>query len=262
MSMCTTDKTLNVHRLLLVISVTILSLAAWATLAALGPSAHAAVHDPHLHHHHDASSASASGALSAILFFVASWTVMTIAMMLPTSLPVLTTFQVVAGQRRDRALLLALVVIGYLASWAAFGGLAHFGQQLFQQLLATSAWAREHVPMTGGLILIGAGAYQFTKLKYTCLDKCRSPLGFVIAHWQGRHDRWQAFRLGIDHGLFCVGCCWALMLLMFVVGTANLAWMLILAAIMAVEKNVSFGRALGRPLGAALVALGIASLVS
>jgi len=110
-------------------------------------------------------------------------------------------------------------------------------------------------------VLLLAGAYQFTPLKYRCLEKCRSPLSFVIEHWQGRNHRQQAFRLGFDHGLFCVGCCWALMLLMFVVGTTNLGWMLILAAVMALEKNTRWGRMLSAPLGMALLSWGGATLV-
>ncbi len=111
-----------------------------------------------------------------------------------------------------------------------------------------------------GLTLLLAGAFQFTPLKYRCLEKCRSPLSFVIEHWQGRRQRWQAFRLGIDHGLFCVGCCWALMLLMFTVAVGSLGWMLALAAIMALEKNVRWGRRLGPVVGLALVAWGTFTL--
>lgn len=102
-----------------------------------------------------------------------------------------------------------------------------------------------------------AGVYQFTPLKNRCLEKCRSPLSFVVEHWQGRNDRRHAFRLGVDHGLFCVGCCWALMLLMFVTGLGNLAWMFLLAAVMAVEKNVAWGRRLSAPLGLSLLLCGV-----
>lgn len=183
--------------------------------------------------------------------FVASWTVMTIAMMLPTSLPVLTTFEAVARGHADRALLVALVVAGYLLTWSVFGMGVSVGQVVAQR-----------IPIGSSAILLLAGVYQFTPLKHRCLEKCRSPLSFVIEHWQGRHDRWQALRLGIDHGLFCVGCCWALMLLMFVVGMTNLAWMLALAIVMAIEKNTRWGHRLSAPLGIVLLAWGAATLVS
>ena len=192
----------------------------------------------------------------ALLFFVSSWTVMTIAMMLPTSLPILTTFSVVIGERRDRPLLLALVVVGYLLIWALFGVSAHLGQVGLRQAVLANGWAASRWWMTGGVILMLAGLYQFTPLKHRCLEKCRSPLSFVIGHWQGRDDARQAFRLGIDHGLFCVGCCWALMLLMFVVGTTSLVWMLLLGIVMAIEKNVRWGRRLSAPVGVLLLCWG------
>ena len=99
-----------------------------------------------------------------------------------------------------------------------------------------------------------AGLYQFSAIKYRCLDKCRTPLSFVVARWRGGAARRQAFALGLEHGAFCVGCCWALMLLMFVVGTGNVGVMLALGAIMAAEKNLPWGRRLSAPLGLALVA--------
>jgi predicted metal-binding membrane protein len=104
-----------------------------------------------------------------------------------------------------------------------------------------------------------AGAFQFSRLKYACLDKCRTPFSFVNQHWRGIAVRRQSFRIGLHHGLFCVGCCWAIMLLMFVVGTGSVGWMLALGAVMAVEKNVSWGRKLSTPLGFFL--LGWASFI-
>jgi predicted metal-binding membrane protein len=101
-----------------------------------------------------------------------------------------------------------------------------------------------------------AGLYQVTPLKYYCLEKCRSPLHFVVTHWQGRRDRLQAFRLGVRHGLFCVGCCWSLMLLVFAVGVGNLGWMLMLGAVMALEKNLPWGRWFSALVGALLVCWG------
>ncbi len=107
-------------------------------------------------------------------------------------------------------------------------------------------------------ILLLAGAYQFTPLKHRCLDKCRSPFSFVVEHWQGRRERWQAFQLGIHHGLFCVGCCWALMLLMFATGVGSLVWMLALTAVMVIEKTSRWGARLVAPVGVALLVAGVA----
>jgi predicted metal-binding membrane protein len=105
--------------------------------------------------------------------------------------------------------------------------------------------------------LLLAGGFQFTKLKYRCLDKCRAPLGFVTQHWRGSDTRLQALQLGVHHGLFCVGCCWALMFLMFAVGTGSIGWMLVLGAVMALEKNMPWGRKLSAPLGLLLLAWGV-----
>jgi len=90
-------------------------------------------------------------------------------------------------------------------------------------------------------------------LKYRCLDKCRSPLNFIVGHWQGGHEQAQAFKLGVNHGIFCLGCCWSLMLLMFAIGVGNIGWMLALGTVMAVEKNMPWGRRLSGPLGIVLL---------
>ena len=193
--------------------------------------------------------------------YALAWTLMILAMMLPTTLPLFQAFDRVVAGRPDRLRLLVWLGAGYLAAWSAFGLLAH---GLHAALLAGVAqvpllgW---HGWLIGAATLGGAGAFQFSALKYRCLDQCRSPLSFVISHWHGPAPQRQAFLLGLRHGLSCVGCCWALMLLMFVVGAGSLGWMLALAAVMAVEKNVSWGRRLSAPLGVALLA-GAAMLVA
>ena len=118
-----------------------------------------------------------------------------------------------------------------------------------------------HAWVIGAAVLAGAGAFQFSALKYRCLEQCHTPFAFVAARWHGRAPAREAFRLGLDHGLFCIGCCWALMLLMFVVGTGSLALMLVLALVMAAEKNLPWGRRLRVPLGVALLA-GAAAVVA
>ena len=120
-----------------------------------------------------------------------------------------------------------------------------------------SAWLDENSWVLGAGTLLLAGVYQFTPLKYMCLDKCRSPLSFITEHWHGSREQGEAFKLGLHHGLFCVGCCWSLMLLMFAVGVGNIGWMLALGAVMAIEKNMPWGRRLSAPLGLALFAAGL-----
>ena len=237
------------HRTLLIGSVGTVSLVAWVMLWQFG----AVLHGP-VHHHGGAGPGFG-------LLFVGSWIVMTLAMMLPTSIPLIATFQAIAGQRTDRPMLVALVIIGYIAIWSVVGVVFYVTGSLIQQVTADRAWLAGG-QMAGGLLLLIAGVYQFTPLKYRCLDKCRSPLSFVLAYWQGEHERRNAFRLGAHHGLFCVGCCWALMLLMFAVGVGNVVWMLLLGAVMAVEKNVSWGRRISAPLGLLLVIGGLAMIMS
>ena len=184
---------------------------------------------------------------------VGGWVLMLSAMMLPTTLPLLDIFRRLTARRADRRWLTALVIIGYLAVWGGFGLAAHLADWGLGLAVRQSEWLVANVWVIGAAILAIAGGYQFTELKYRCLDKCRAPLGFVIANWRGAGERSQAFLLGIRHGVFCVGCCWCLMLLMFVVGSANIGWMLALGAVMAAEKNLPAGRRLAAPIGAVLL---------
>ena len=189
------------------------------------------------------------------LLHTTAWVMMIVAMMLPTTLPLLDKFQRLTAARADRTLLLQLVVAGYLVVWGAFGLLAHGLDWLVHETLARSPWLALNGWMLGAGAIALAGAFQFTSLKYKCLEKCRTPLGFITAHWSGMAQRRQSLLLGIHHGAFCVGCCWALMLLMFVVGTGSIGWMMLLGAAMAVEKNMPWGKKISAPLGVGLLVI-------
>jgi predicted metal-binding membrane protein len=178
---------------------------------------------------------------------------MIVAMMLPTSVPLISTFGALVARRRNPALLVGLVVVAYLVVWSAFGVGLYLADRVLHLVVDASPWLAENSALIAAATLAVAGLYQFTPLKYQCLDECRSPLGFVLAHWAGRHERFEAFRMGVAHGLFCVGCCWSLMLVMFAVGLGSLTWMLVLGVVMAIEKNVSWGRRLSGPLGVVLL---------
>lgn len=191
-----------------------------------------------------------------VALYVFGWTLMTVAMMLPTALPLLEIFRRLTGRRPERAQLMGLVITGYLGVWAGFGAVAHLADWVLHQVVERSVWLEANAWVIGASALTLAGGFQFSGLKYRCLDKCRAPLSFVMEYWRGRHDHRNALLLGINHGIFCVGCCWALMLLMFGVGVGNLGWMLALGTVMAVEKNMPWGRKVSAPVGFALLGWG------
>jgi predicted metal-binding membrane protein len=176
---------------------------------------------------------------------------MTVAMMLPGTIPLLNVFRLMTGRHPGRAGLLLRLGAGYLAVWSLFGAAAYLGDLALHE-------AAHALPLLGSAIAPGvflaAGLYQFSGLKERCLVECRSPYAFVASRWQGRSPRREAWRLGLQHGVFCLGCCWVLMLVMFAVGVAHLGWMLALGAVMAAERATRWGRLLTKPAGAALVA--------
>lgn len=189
---------------------------------------------------------------SYVLVFIAGWVLMTVVMMLPSSIPLIDLFVRMMARRTDHVYLVTLLILGYLSMWTVFGLAAYFGDSVLHEAVehGLAISSRE----IGAVLLLGAGIYQFLPFKHMCLDKCRSPYTFLVENWTGRRAALDAFRLGLRHGLFCVGCCWTLMLLMFALGGANLGWMLGLGAVMAVERVSPWGRWLTAPLGVALMA--------
>jgi predicted metal-binding membrane protein len=227
------------------------ALLAWLALWWWGTSP--SLHLVHAHPGH--AGPPAPGNAAAAIAFVGGWTTMTVAMMLPTTVPLVALFGAVVRERSDRALLHGLVCAGYLAAWTLAGAGAFALTIALRHGLAGLAWARSLPWIVPSASCLLAGLFQFSRLKHACLSKCRSPFSFIVEHWTGTRERRQAFRLGVHHGVFCVGCCWALMLLMIPFGAGNLGWMLALAAIMAAEKNATWGAAAARPIGVALIAL-------
>ena len=187
------------------------------------------------------------------LLYAAAWLLMIVAMMLPTTLPLLRVFARITADRPDARRLVTLAIAGYVIAWTGFGLVAHVADSGLHALAASSAWLSTHGWAIGVAVLALAGAFQFSSLKYRCLERCRTPFGFVNARWQGSRPAREALRVGFDHGVFCVGCCWALMLVTFVVGMGSLGWMLLLAGLMAAEKNLPAGRRLAAPAGAGLL---------
>jgi predicted metal-binding membrane protein len=189
------------------------------------------------------------GGIVLFLLYVIGWLLMSAAMMLPTALPLLHRFDHMMAARADRVRLVALLISGYLLVWFGFGVLAHLADALLHILIQRWLWLTFNAWIVGVGVLMVAGGFQFSRLKYHCLDKCRTPLSFIIQHWHGQTPYRDALLLGMHHGVFCVGCCWAIMLLMFVVGTGNVGWMLALGIVMAIEKNAVWGRRLSHPMG-------------
>lgn len=185
--------------------------------------------------------------------FIGGWLLMSIAMMLPATYPLIEIFYRLARRRARPAVLVQSLVSGYLLVWTAFGFLA-FAFKLVAGALTAGllpAWL-----MSSGLLII-AGGFQFSSLKYRCLEQCQRPLSFVLQRWRHQDSAGTAFRIGAEHGVYCVGCCWALMLLMFAAGTAHLLWMFLLALLMGVEKNWQGGKRMSRPTGVGLLVLGV-----
>jgi len=200
--------------------------------------------------------------LTLAVLFVAGWTLMTVAMMLPTSVPLVTFFRAVVRARPERGSLVVVLILGYLAVWTLFAVYIHANDLVLHKIVDRVEWLGTHPWVIAAGTFLLAGTYQFTSLKYQCLDKCRSPMSFVMEHWRGGRGHVNAFRLGVHHGIFCLGCCWSLMLVMFAVGVGSIGWMLALGAVMTIEKNMPWGRRLSAPLGVALIGWGSVLVLS
>jgi predicted metal-binding membrane protein len=201
---------------------------------------------------------SAGWSVGAALVFVGVWTVMMAAMMLPAAAPMILTFASAQARRNHAAAVPTWIFIaGYLFVWSAVGvvvyGLVQVGADASSYLgpVGRAIWG----PLVLGVTLVGAGLYQFTPLKRVCLRHCRSPMAFVALHW--RDGRRGAVRMGIWHGAYCLGCCWALFAILVVAGIMSLAWMLVLTLVVLAEKVFPDGQRASAPIGVALIVLGV-----
>ena len=193
--------------------------------------------------------------MSAALF-MSMWITMMVAMMFPTVAPIVALHRMVM-RRRGAGLARTIVFgLGYLAVWASLGVVPLLLLYGFRSVTEPSAG----IGRVAGAVLILAGAYQFSRWKDTCLRACRSPLTFLATHDFGAGIA-GAFRVGVAHGLYCAGCCWALMGVLFVVGLMNLTWMAVIAAIFLAEKTWRHGVALTKVVGVAVLLLGLTEVV-
>jgi predicted metal-binding membrane protein len=199
--------------------------------------------------------------VEAALFSV-GWVLMIVAMMLPSSIPLVLTFAGLVRRRHAPTQLVLLLLAGYLVVWTGFGFAAWVLDRGIHAAVDTLPWLAEHPQLVLGATLLVAGLWQFSPVRDRCLDECRSPLGFVANRWRGTAERRESFAMGMAHGAFCVGCCWSLMLVMFGVGLGSLVLMLVLGGLTAIEKNLPSGRRLTHPLGIALVLAAILSVAA
>ena len=183
------------------------------------------------------------------------WAVMMAAMMVPSVAPTVLLFAALrraAGHSFRETL---AFTGGYLVAWSAFSLLATAAQWRLAEAWMLSPDMRSESATFAGLLFVAAGIYQFTPLKQACLAKCRAPAQFLVAH--RRDGKLGALVMGIEHGVFCIGCCWALMALLFAFGVMNLLWVAAIAAFVLVEKLFPGGRGIAATAGAVLVALGL-----
>jgi predicted metal-binding membrane protein len=191
--------------------------------------------------------------------FLAIWTVMMAAMMLPAATPMVLIFDAVQAKRRGLPSFVStwIFVSGYLLVWTA-AGLAVYALARLVSDLASDLGPAERkwwVSLALGSTLVAAGLYQLTPLKRVCLIHCRSPLGFVLRHW--REGQVGVLRMGLQHGAYCLGCCWLLFAVLVSAGIMSLAWMVLLTVVVFVEKVFPQGRRISIGVGAACIAVGV-----
>ena len=192
-----------------------------------------------------------------VLMFL-MWAVMMVGMMVPSAAPMILLFALVSRRSREKDqpfVPVGVFAAGYVIVWSGFSVAATLLQWALDQAALLSPMMVSASPVLGGALLIGAGIYQLTPLKNVCLKHCRTPVSFIAGHW--RPGAGGALRMGIEHGAFCVGCCWVLMGLLFVGGVMNLLWIAAIAVFVLLEKLAPYGAQGGRLSGLALIAAGL-----
>jgi predicted metal-binding membrane protein len=189
------------------------------------------------------------------------WTTMMAAMMLPAAAPMIVTFGTVYRNKRESGGAFVptwVFVAGYLAVWAGFGAAAWAAGDFGEALARAYPALRDVGPRVAAAAMLAAGLYQLTPLKARCLSHCRSPLSFVMHHW--RPGMAGAWRMGLEHGAYCVGCCWVLFVLLVAVGLASLPWMGLITLIVCAEKLLPRGRLITAAVAVTLLGLGLLGL--
>ena len=221
---------------------------AWSVVIALHVTGHGDALD------HDAL-LSKTGDLTVgrLAIYASAWILMIAAMMLPSAVPLMRLFAGTSRQQPQLGLVLGAFVSGYLAIWVLFGWLALGLDGVFHTIVEATPWLDQHPQLIVAAVLALAGAFQFSALKDRCLTTCRHPAAYLLAHY--RRGVPAAWKLGSSHGLFCLGCCWALMLVAFSAGMNDLRWMAAFTALMTYEKVGARGERVARSAGVLLLGL-------
>ena len=235
-----------------IVAIVLAITAAWAVC--IGAELTGAAHSLH----HDALIEGGPPLWAALPLAVGAWLAMVAAMMLPTTLPLVRHYAVAVQHQPAPQRGVYLLVAGYTGVWTMMGAAAFLGDLGLHRAVDRSPWLHERPWLIAGGVLALAGAFQFSSLKERCLSICRHPAVYLMSHYR-RGDS-AALRLGVGHGLFCLGCCWALMLVMFAAGAASLAWMGVLALLMLYEKTGRHGIGVARLAGVALLILAALTL--
>jgi predicted metal-binding membrane protein len=228
-----------------------LVVAAW-TLAGLS----VLTNQSYLVNHHYLLEESHLSLLVAVVVFLACWQVMTVGMMLPSSMPMVYMMAHAGRQQRRPNVVAGVFLAGYAVVWTAFALVAFLADTQIHWLAHHWLWLDTNSWMIGATTFAVAGIFQFSPLKGRCLKQCRSPFAFFVRYY--RHGIGGAWRLGVRHGAFCLGCCWALMLVMFGIGVGSLVVMALLTSVMVIEKIYPGGQRLSPVIG--IVLLGLAAL--
>lgn len=191
------------------------------------------------------------------MMMLAMWIVMMVGMMLPSVAPMVLIYAGVARKAAQEGRPVASAcgfAAGYLVIWVGFSVLATIAQWQLDRFALLSPMLVSNSPVLGAILLVFAGVYQQLPIKNQCLKHCRGPIQFIAEHWKS--GRAGAFRMGLEHGAFCLGCCWVLMLLLFVGGVMNLLWVTVITIFVLLEKVMPFGDAGGRIMGLLMIAAG------
>ena len=195
--------------------------------------------------------------MNAVLF-IAIWVVMMVAMMFPTAAPMILMYRsVYAGKRQQEQPFVPtwIFVSAYLFVWSLCGVVAYLLAVGIEQVAAQSMWLMENSARLGGVVLVVVGLYQLSPLKHVCLSKCRTPLQFILSSWRDGYGG--AFRMGLEHGAYCLGCCWLLFVILFPFGIMNVAAMALVTVLIYAEKSLPIGRQISQIVGVGLIAYGV-----